>query len=221
MSAIRAATWNVRGLRAGVDAVAAVIREQEVDVLLVQESGPRRRLRSLGATLGMEVAVDPFAFPRRRAKDAVLVPPTRPIRSHRQIRFRGGSLLYPRGALIARLDDFTAVSVHLGLNGAERRDHVTQLLAALRDEPHPVLLGGDLNALPWDPATSAIAHTYPDAWAAVGAGDGPTMPAVDPTARIDFLFAEPTVRPLRVWTVPTTASDHLMVVADLEITPLR
>ena len=219
MSAIRAATWNIQGLRAGVAAVAALIREQEVDVLLVQESGPRRRLRSLGATLGMEVATDPFAFPRRRAKDAVLVRSARRIRSHRQIRFRGGSLLYPRGALIARLDDLTAVSVHLGLNGAERRDHVAQLLAALRDEPGPILLGGDLNAHPWDPAAAAIADSYPDVWAAVGVGGGPTMPAAVPTARIDFLFADPTVRPLRVRTVPTTASDHLMVVADLEIMP--
>jgi endonuclease/exonuclease/phosphatase family metal-dependent hydrolase len=221
VSAIRAATWNVRGIRAGVDAVAALIREQEVEVLLVQESGPRRRLRSLGATLGMEVAADPFAFPRRRAKDAVLVRPPRRIRSHRQIRFRGASLLYPRGALIARLDDLTVMSVHLGLNGAERRDHVAQLLAVLRDEPGPILLGGDLNANPWDPAVAGIADAYPDVWAAVGVGDGPTMPAADPKARIDFLFAGPAVQPLRVRTVPTTASDHLMVVADLEITRSR
>ena len=221
MSAIRAATWNVRGIQAGIAAVAAVIRAQEAEVVLVQESGPRPRLRSLGATLGMEVAADPFAFPRRRAKDAVLVRPPRRIHWHRQIRFRGGSLLYPRGALMARLDDLTAVSVHLGLNGAERREHVAQLLAALRDEPGPILLGGDLNAHPWDPAAAAIAVAYPDVWEAGGVGDGPTMPAEDPSARIDFLFAEPTVRPLRVWTVPTNASDHLMVVADLEITRSR
>jgi endonuclease/exonuclease/phosphatase family metal-dependent hydrolase len=217
VTVIRAATWNVHGLRAGVDSVAQVIREQAVDVLLVQESGPRRRLRSLGTALGMEVAADPIAFPRRRVKDAILVRPPRPIRSHRQVRFRDGSLLSPRGAEIARLDGLTAVSVHLGLNWQERRRHAAQLLEELGNEPTSLVIGGDLNSHPWDPAPIALAEAYRDVWAAVGEGDGLTMPAAEPTARIDFLFAGPTVRPLRVWTVATTASDHLMVAADLEV----
>jgi endonuclease/exonuclease/phosphatase family metal-dependent hydrolase len=221
VTAIRVATWNLRGLRAGVDAVAHVIREQDVEVLLVQESGSRRHLRMLGEALGMKVAADPIAFPRRRVKDAVLVRPQRGIRSYRQVRFRGASSLYPRGALIARLDDLTAASVHLGLNGAERRAHAAQLLAALGDEPDPILIGADLNAHPWDPATRALADVYRDVWAAVGDGDGLTMPAANPAARIDFLFVEPTVQPLRVWTVPATASDHLMVAADLELARSR
>jgi endonuclease/exonuclease/phosphatase family metal-dependent hydrolase len=217
VSTIRVATWNLRGLRAGVDAVAEVIREEAVDLLLTQETGPRRHLRALGASLGMAVAADPVAFPRRRVKDAVLVRPPRAIRSHRQVRFAGGSLLYPRGALIARVDGLTAVSVHLGLNLAERQSHVEQLLRVLRDEPDPILLGGDLNAHPWDPAFTALTKKFGDVWAIAGEGDGLTMPAAGPTARIDYLFAGPTVQPLRVWTVATTASDHLMVAADLEI----
>ena len=221
MNAIRAATWNLHGLRAGVEAVAEAIRAQAIDVLMVQESGSRRRLRALGAALGMEVATDPIVFPRRRMKDAILVRPPRGISSHRQVRFRGGSPLYPRGALIARLEDLTAVSVHLGLNGAERREHAPQLLAALRDEPDPILIGADLNAHPRDPATTAIANVYGDVWAAVGEADGPTMPAASPSARIDYLFVGPTVQPLRVWTIATTLSDHLMVAADLELPPTR
>ena len=214
---IRFATWNVHGLRAGVEAVARVVRGERVDILMLQESGPRGRLRALGATLGMVVCLDPPAFPRRRIQNALLVRPPRQVRSHRLVRFDGGSLIHPRGALIARLDDVTAISVHLGLESAERARHVPQLLEILRDVEQPVVVGGDLNVRPEDASPARIAASYPDVWTGVGEGGGSTYPSSDATARIDYLFAGPAIRSLRAWTVGGTVSDHLMVVADLRI----
>ena len=218
---IRAATWNVHGLRAGAEAVAEVVRHQAVDVLLLQESGPRRRLEALGAALGMVVCGDPPSFPRRRIQNAVLVRPPRPVLSHVLVRFEEGSLIHPRGALIARLDDITAVSVHLGLGGAERGRHVEQLLEVLRPLDEPVVVGGDLNAHPEEAVSATIAAILPDVWTRAGESDGQdhawTFPSHAPTARIDYLFAGPAVQPLRVWTAGGTVSDHLMVVADLQI----
>lgn len=214
---IRVATWNVHGLRAGVEAVARVVRGERVDILMLQESGPRGRLRALGATLGMVVCLDPPAFPRRRIQNALLVRPPRQVRSHRLVRFDGGSLIHPRGALIARLDDVTAISVHLGLESAERARHVPQLLEIVRDVEQPVVVGGDLNVRPEDASPARIAASYPDVWTGVGEGGGSTYPSSDATARIDYLFAGPTIRSLRAWTVGGRVSDHLMVVADLRI----
>ena len=37
---IRVATWNVHGLRAGAEAVARVIRDEAVDIVLLQETVP-------------------------------------------------------------------------------------------------------------------------------------------------------------------------------------
>jgi endonuclease/exonuclease/phosphatase family metal-dependent hydrolase len=214
---MRVATWNVHGLRARAEAVAGVVRDQAVDILLLQESGPRRRLRALGATLGMVVCGDPPAFPRRRIQNAALVRPTPGVRSHRLIRFDAGSVLHPRGALIVRLDDLTAVSVHLGLKGAERGRHVERLLEILRDIDEPVVIGADLNAHPEDAGPARIAASYPDVWTRAGDGEGRTLPSHTPTARIDYLFASPAVQPLRAWTAGGTVSDHLMVVADLRL----
>lgn len=212
---IRVATWNVRGLRGGVDAVASAVRREALDLLLVQESGPRRHLRALGASLGMMVCADPWAFPRRRIKDAVLIRSAASVR-YRLLRFSDSSLLYPRGALIADIDDdFTATSIHLGVSGPERGRHIRQFLSL--DEAHPgrFLLGGDLNVRPEDPGPTAIRARATDCWEAVGDGVGLTFPSDAPTARIDYLFAGPAVRPLRAWTAGGTVSDHLMVVADL------
>jgi endonuclease/exonuclease/phosphatase family metal-dependent hydrolase len=214
---IRVGTWNVHGLRAGVEAVAGVVRAEALDILLVQESGPRRRLRALGAAAGLVVCGDPPAFPRRRVQNAVLVRPPRRVLSHRLLRFEAGSLLHPRGALIARFEDVAVVSVHLGLGGPERGRQAGQLLEVLGRLPGSVVLGGDLNARPEDASPARIAASYPDAWARAGEGDGWTFPAHAPAARIDFVLASEALRPLRVWTAGVTVSDHLMVVADLEL----
>jgi endonuclease/exonuclease/phosphatase family metal-dependent hydrolase len=217
LTVIRVATWNVHGLRAGAEAVARVIRDEAVDVLLLQESGPRRRLRALGADLGMVAYGDPSSFPRRRVQNAVLARPPREVRSHRLVRFDGGSLVHPRGAMIARLEGITAVSVHLGLEGAERGRHVEQLLEILRGIDEPVVVGGDLNAYPEDAVTATIAAVFPDVWMRAGKGDAMTFPSSVPTARIDYLFTGPALQPLRVWTAGGTVSDHLMVIADLQV----
>jgi endonuclease/exonuclease/phosphatase family metal-dependent hydrolase len=222
---IRVATWNVHGLRGGTDAAAGVVRHEAVDILLLQESGPRRRLRALGAALEMVVCGDPSAFPRRRIQNAVLVRPPRAVRSRRLVRFDGGSLVYPRGALIARVDDVTVVSVHLGLERGERGRHVEQLLAILRRIDEPVVVGGDLNAHPEDAVPTMISASSPDVWARAddrngedrGQDRGWTFPSHEPSARIDYLFTSPAVQPLRVWTAGDTTSDHLMVVADLRV----
>ncbi|HZB02619.1 MAG TPA: endonuclease/exonuclease/phosphatase family protein [Actinomycetota bacterium] len=219
MTELRVATWNVHGLRDGVDAVAAAIRAERPDVLLAQESGPRRRLSALGDALGMSVASDPVVFPRRRVRNAVLVRPPLRVRGHRLMRFRGGTWFAPRGAMIAEVDGLRVVSLHLGLKRAERREHVRQLLEALGQGRTKVVIGGDLNAHPDDPTAAAIAAIYPDVWRAVGEGPGLTMPAQQPTARIDAIFAGPALRPLRARTAAHSGSDHLMVVADLELEP--
>ena len=79
------------------------------------------------------------------------------------------------------------------------------------------MIGADLNAFPEDPGPAAVGRWATDCWATVGEGTGATFPALEPTARIDYLFVGPTIRPLRAWTVTSTASDHLMVVAEVAL----
>lgn len=118
---------------------------------------------------------------------------------------------------MARFDDVTTFSAHLGLESAERARHVPQLLEIVRDVKQPVVVAGDLNARPEDASPARIAASYPDVWTGVGEGGGSTYPSSDATARIDYLFAGPAIQSLRAWTAGGTVSDHLMVVADLRI----
>jgi len=220
---LRVATYNVRGFRDGVDRLVDAVHRLGPDVLLLQETGPRRTLRRFAATLGMGVAADPWSPLRRRVKDAVLVRPPWRLTDARQHRFPGSAFLFPRGVLVARAERpgarLWALSLHLGLRPVERTAHAELLLAiaeGLADAP--VVLGGDLNATPVERAPRRIAERYPDAWVAAGEGDGPTFPAREPTARIDYLFAGPGLRvtATRVAREPS-ASDHRPVVAELRL----
>ena len=48
-------------------------------------------------------------------------------------------------------------------------------------------------------------------------GDGFSYPADKPMKRIDHIFLSKGVRAKKAWVVATLASDHIPVVADLEI----
>jgi endonuclease/exonuclease/phosphatase family metal-dependent hydrolase len=220
---LRVATWNVRGLRGGVRAVASAIEREEPDVVFLQESGPRRRHRRLGRALGMTLIADPPAFRRRRVQNGILgrrgvVWLSRP----RMIRFAGGSLWHPRGAQIIEIallpnidEQWTAASVHLGLDAAERGRHVAELRSLIEGGDQLLVLGADLNVRPGEPSYEALSASMTDVWELAGEGEGATFPSHAPTARIDYLFVGPGVRALRAWTAGGTVSDHLMVVADL------
>jgi endonuclease/exonuclease/phosphatase family metal-dependent hydrolase len=233
-------TYNVRGFRDGEDRVAEIVERLAPDVVLLQETGPRRALRRFAAGLGLEAAADPWSPLRRRVKDAVLARPPWRIVEHRQHRFAASARFYPRGALVAQVGRagrrVWAVSTHLGLSPTERNAHVhelTDLAAGLAGGP--VVIGGDLNATPDERAVRWLADRYWDVWAAMagpegtegaqtdaanGAGvRGATFPAREPTARIDLLFASAGLRVVsaRVPTGAEAASDHLPVVAELEL----
>lgn len=223
---IRVTAYNVHGFRAGIGAVAAVVADLAPDVLLLQESGPRRALRDLARAIGSMVAADPISPLRRRIRDAVLVRPPRSIVEHRLVRFEGSRRWYPRGALVARVahpdgPDLWAVSVHLGLDGPERGRHARALIGLVEtlERRGPVVVGGDLNAPSHARAVATIADRLPDVTAGRG---GATFPASAPTARIDHLFASVALRVVSQATGAVgaaTASDHLPVTADLAWTP--
>jgi endonuclease/exonuclease/phosphatase family metal-dependent hydrolase len=226
---LRVVSYNVRGFRDGPDDVAAVIRRLRPDVLLLNETGPRRRLRRLARSTGMRAAADPWSPLRRRVKNAVLVRPPWRVVEHRLVRFARSRRWYPRGALVATIEApearAIAVCVHLGLHPVERRRHAEELVTLLRRERDPVVIGGDLNERPDGRAVAALAERFRDAWPPGDEVAGETFPAPEPTARIDYVFVSEGIRVERAMVPPTpdvrTASDHRPVVGEVTLPGLR
>lgn len=222
---IRLVVYNVRGFRDDVPALVRLVEHFRPDVLLLNESGARWRLRRFSKAVAMRAAADPRSPFRRRVKNAVLVRAPWRIVEHRLLRFGGSARRYPRGALLAGLEAggtrFWAIAIHLGLHPMERRLHAEELRSLTDALGGPVVIGGDLNERPDGRAVGVLARGFRDAWLLAGNVDGETYPAREPDARIDYVFVSPEVSALMVIVPPgpdaRSASDHLPVVAELAI----
>ncbi len=95
-----------------------------------------------------------------------------------------------------------------------------QLLSALKDVKGPLVVVGDFNDIPAGRAYQLMRYQFADAWIESRTTDeGFSYPTDKPSKRIDYIFFRSTdrVRTKRAWIVDTQASDHLPVVADLEV----
>jgi endonuclease/exonuclease/phosphatase family metal-dependent hydrolase len=220
---VRVMVWNVRGFRDGLDRVATIVGHFAPDLVLLNETGGRRRLRRFARALAMSVAADPWSPFRRRVKNAVLVRPPWRLLEHRLHRFADvRRAMYPRGVLIAGVEReglrLSALAVHLGLHPIERLHAAQELGDLIRGLREPALIGGDLNETPDGKAARFLAERFWDAWLLGGDVAGETFPASDPTSRIDFLFVSEDVTVEKVIVPPgPAASDHLPVVAELSL----
>ncbi|MEP7035992.1 MAG: hypothetical protein ABI934_10420, partial [Actinomycetota bacterium] len=112
------------------------------------------------------------------------------------------------------------VSIHLGLEAAERARHAAALMKALTGDG-PLVVAGDLNEGPDGQAWMTVGRRL-----RVVTGEAPTFPATNPHRRPDAIFASPTLP--AVPTVPisldpadlASATDHLPVWVDLDLTGL-
>ena len=201
--------------------VAGVIASESPDIVLLNEARFRWRLRGLARRLGME-HTSGLTWPRP-VTNAVLARRPWRIGSARRVLLPRLRTRKRRGLVVAALrgpeGPLSAAVVHLGLSDPERIEHARLVTDALAGEGRRVVLGGDLNEDPERPAARWLAERYWDAFGRSGAGEGLTFPAREPRARIDYLFVSEglSVEAVRTVEGSSAASDHLAVVADLEI----
>jgi endonuclease/exonuclease/phosphatase family metal-dependent hydrolase len=115
----------------------------------------------------------------------------------------------------------TFVTTHLDYQFEDGRLFETeQLLKFLEDVKGPLIVVADLNDVPEGSAYKLMRTLFDDAWIVSRAkGDGFSYPADKPSKRIDHVFYRPAnrVRAKKAWVVETLASDHVPVVAEIEI----
>ena len=113
------------------------------------------------------------------------------------------------------------VTTHLDYQYEDGRVFETeQLLAALRDVKGPLILVGDFNDVPAGEAYRLVRQQFGDAWIENHPNEnGFSYPSDKPAKRIDYILwrSSDHLRTKRAWIPETLASDHVPVVADLEI----
>lgn len=224
-------TFNIHGGRTDhgldLDAVIAEIRSARADVVLLQEvdrnlarSGFLNQPAMLAKALGMSVYYRANVrsnailtrFPVMEWSSTVL--PRWPGKEERRLVHASvvvdGQLVHVFNTHL----DHTSVALRLAQIRA-----VKSVVARFSDAP--IILGGDLNAIPEGPVLTTLWSNVSDAWSDVGEGPGNTVPAHDPRRRIDYLLHNAWLSTHAGQVLPTRASDHaaLRIAFDLWVTP--
>ena len=107
----------------------------------------------------------------------------------------------------------TVLVSHFGLNADERENAADTVLRLAADADGPVLLMGDLNAVPEDPVIKKLGTVFTDAAAALDSEED-TFSSDAPYERIDYIFLR-RLTPLEIHTVKKIASDHFALTAEV------
>lgn len=203
-------------------AIAALIRQQDADLVALQEAVP-----PIGEPLLAELADD---YPHRLVLDVglpkailsryPLVDPTQPAdRSPTQQVW----VETPAGPV-------TVWNVHpppavVDLGWRIQQQMIKVVMAEVKQTTGPVIVLGDFNTVPYSQNYNLITAELTDVHEVVGRGFGFTFPnfgetnrmtSLPPVVRIDHIFISDEFTPQTIRVVPTTAgSDHYPVVATL------
>lgn len=241
---IRVMTYNIHvgiGMDKKLDLrrIADVINKEKPDVVGLQEvdRGVQRTQRideivELSKLTRMEYA---FAFnlPYQGGQYGVAILSRFPIRATEHRLYKNLREAERRGFIRAeiKIDGRVVhfVTTHLDYQHDDGRlFEAQQMLASLTDVKGPLIVVGDFNDIPAGQTYRLMLEKFDDSWVrhlyrqwidGTSRDEGFSYPADKPAKRIDYIFTRRSdgIKTKRAWVVNTLASDHVPVVADLEI----
>lgn len=220
---LRVVAYNIHSSRDDLNALAAVVRGLNPDILIMQE-GPRRfRWRTKAAALAHSFHMVYATGGLPSLGNVIMTSLKVRVRETWEVRFPLKPGRHMRGAAFARCEAggaaFTVVGTHLSTDDEERPSQAELLRQAVSGIEGPVILGGDLNDIPGS-ASWALAHAgLVDVGDRMGFGDVCTFPCRGADRRLDTIAVTDQIG-LEAYQVETgelthRASDHFPVVADL------
>ncbi len=226
---LRLATYNIHyGYDAAwhfnLDRMADAIEAEGVDVIALQEVDTGR--------LTSYAVDDAYYLARRLGMNAAYLPTVEHLTGI-AVLYRGPALAVEQSLLTSlqeqtgivrvevELGDHTlsAHGIWMGLSNEDTMRQITEALEFIGDRS-PASFGGDFNAEPGSPVVQAVLEAgFDDPFALLGIDPAPpTDPAVDPHKRIDYVWVRG-LTPRRAWVAPSEASDHRMVVVEVQAVP--
>jgi endonuclease/exonuclease/phosphatase family metal-dependent hydrolase len=221
VASVRVATYNVRHCR-GIDGRVDVARTARVldrcraDVVALQEvdrnvarSGRIDEPAVLARLCGLHVRFWPTL--RYGGGDfGLAIATTAELESAFELLDNGGLGGRRHGAVVARVQGLTIVAAHLSRRPRARAAETAHVGALAADAAAPAVVAGDLNQ----------GHRDLGVLAELGFRNHarrPTFPSLVPVRQIDYVLAGPGASIKRSFTIRSLASDHLPLVADVEV----
>ncbi len=233
---LRVMTYNIHvgvGMDKQLDLerIAEVIKAARPDLVGLQEvdRGVKRtegkdEIVELAAMTGMEYAFAPN-LDYQGGKYGVAILSRLPIKHTEHRMFDNKRESERRGMLRIEVEVerkiLNFVTTHLDYQFEDGRLFETeQMLKFLEGVKGPMIIVADLNDLPTGSAYKLMRTKFDDAWVTSGAKtDGFSYPADKPLKRIDHIFysTRDRMRARKSWVIETLASDHIPVMAEIEI----
>jgi len=130
-----------------------------------------------------------------------------------------GAYVERRGLLEALIagpeQDFMVMVTHLGLDAYERQQQVEEISARMRAVGRPLIFMGDCNSEPTSDPIVTLTRTL--TVVPVEVAPGWTFPAASPDRQLDYIFVRGFVIQRNLFTRASDASDHLPVLAELDL----
>lgn len=226
---VRVMTYNVAMAAGGIGPIAQTIREQNADVVCLQEADAYPALGRVPQAL--QRALPEYDF---RWHGQMVVASRLPVERTEIVGLSDSPLARPAFVAHVRAGDrsVAVASVHLVPNGWDvlrnaprplsealtvvpriRARQVAELRKWAERHAH-VIVAGDFNFQPFGPNHRELDSTMDDAFAVAGRGLGFSLTTKWPTKRVDQIWTR-AVRPVRCWMPRSAASDHNPMVADL------
>jgi endonuclease/exonuclease/phosphatase family metal-dependent hydrolase len=224
-TSLRVLSFNTKGGAGGLSDVVEEVRAVDADLVLLQEvdrglarSGAVDQPDAYAEALGMHAAFS--ANLRVKGGDyGTLVLSRHEIIQEGRLDLPGAAGTEPRGLQWVTVDvDGRLVRVyntHLQSVGGEvRRQQARVVAGMLAQEVFPAIVGGDFNATPGSAPISTLGNVLTDSWQA-GSGSEVT----GRTRKIDYIFVNDHITPVRSRVARSGVSDHHRLWADVEVGP--
>ncbi|MFQ5411661.1 MAG: endonuclease/exonuclease/phosphatase family protein [Phycisphaerae bacterium] len=233
---LRIVTYNIHGCRSGLDRIAAFIRDQEPDIVFLQEAtrpefDPHRRDQAaaiaeelggyhVASAAGLDYLHppsqgDPAILSRFDLRDARMI--------HGKDRGRAFGLLATinaPGRSLHLLSVHTHATFklefgHIWESSKTRMIQVTQLMELVEKLDGDVIIAGDFNAADWMPEYKMLTRHWTD-FGLVSGDAKLSFPSHQPQVRIDYVFGRGAFETRSYEVLDVRLSDHRPVSALIE-----
>lgn len=226
---LRIVTFNVLSCRYGIDRIVAFLREQDADIICLQETkrgasvATDQPARIAAALDGMHVvSARTFSLPADQGCDQAILSRYE-LTDAATLALEPGGWVFGVQALVKiggrdlhvlsvhTHSTFRLTAEHVIESSAMRLREVTHLLETVRKLEGDVIVAGDFNATPWMPEYYGITKTLTD-FGKVNEDAKLSFPSHRPSIRIDYMFGKGALEASSYEVADVRLSDHRPVV---------
>jgi len=233
---LRVMTYNIRAADYGLTGIIATLKEAKADIIALQEvdklvrrTGRVDQPKKIARSLGMNYVFRKH-FSYQGGEFGLALLSRHKIDQVKRVQVRHSNLILLKARVHTPGQPMIVIVVHfhptnpLDKSSTKKENDAARLREARRALElataynSPVLIMGDFNDNPGSPAYGLFAEKFQDCCGVAGGLWEKTWPASFPITRIDYIWISPHFRLLRCGAFKSDASDHLPVIAEIQVT---